>query len=139
MSCQYIFKKGKNKGLACSKKSKGSFCYIHKEKIVHDINCSICLKRMTSKNICILKCDHKFHLNCILQMNHTFTPYSNKCPICREKFHKYQNNNTMQKIHDMSLHLPGHRADLIHIATHLPEEEISEIWNHYQETEEERN
>lgn len=38
--------------------------------------CPICIEPLNC-NVCILRCNHSFHVECILQLN------NNKCPMCR--------------------------------------------------------
>ncbi len=87
--CKYIFKKGENKGLLCQKNCKNTdeLCAIHNKPKLVD-KCSICFENMNKKNICILYCKHKFHLKCIMTMSHSYTEFSNKCPLCRSIFTK---------------------------------------------------
>ena len=46
-----------------------------------ETSCSICFEYITNTNVCITKCDHKFHLSCILQI------LNNECPLCRSKLY----------------------------------------------------
>jgi hypothetical protein len=50
--------------------------------------CSICLENLTDNNLSITKCNHKFHLTCLIES----FKFSNKCPLCREIL--FENNNT---------------------------------------------
>lgn len=51
-------------------------------------DCSICLQKMKHK--CVLKCNHKFHLECI--SNWFNESIHRTCPICRER-EPYTNSN----------------------------------------------
>lgn len=44
-------------------------------------SCSICLEIITETNVVITKCNHKFHLTCIL--NHSERSENKSCPVCR--------------------------------------------------------
>lgn len=48
--------------------------------------CSICLKEL-SKNIEILPCKHKIHIECKKNLQKSSCPTKNKCPICRKSFY----------------------------------------------------
>ncbi len=128
-SCIYIFKRGKNKGLLCQKNCKNAdeLCAIHKPKLVVVDKCSICFENMNKKNICILDCKHKFHLKCIMTMSHSYTEFSNKCPLCRTIFTKKRVkpvSMTMEMIHEISLSLDSPKAVLIHNIIHLTNDHI---------------
>lgn len=60
--------------------------------------CSICLQKIYSKEVKILRCNHKLHRKCyekLLESN-----CQNKCPLCREDFN--QNWNTPLPISNSS-------------------------------------
>jgi hypothetical protein len=42
----------------------------------NDIDCPVCLDKITNDNYCKIPCGHTFHSTCIVRCN-------NKCPMCR--------------------------------------------------------
>ena len=54
------------------------FYYSYKEMSKEIEECPICLERLTSKNLSITKCNHKYHTECLLK-----TKY--RCPLCNDK------------------------------------------------------
>ena len=66
-------------------------------------NCPICLDPIKDNNSCILKCEHKFHLECIFELYRTKNAFSNKCPMCRDEFTK---KDAIQVHHHFVIHTP---------------------------------
>jgi len=56
-------------------------CDHNDEKDQDKITCPICFINFEDNNICVTKCNHTFHLNCLL----TSLDKKNSCPLCRRK------------------------------------------------------
>jgi hypothetical protein len=95
MSCVAEIKQGRRKGDICGRKNKKGcqYCHYHSKKIIvidppvndnknpekKEIDqCCICLDSLQN-DVLTLKCNHKFHDVCLVQIN------NNKCPLCRKK------------------------------------------------------
>lgn len=63
-------------------------CYFTNEeaKEIKVDDCAICIGKIKNVNSCILKCGHKFHLDCILELHNHRKEFSNKCPLCRKEY-----------------------------------------------------
>ena len=53
--------------------------------------CEIC-KDTLDRDIIVLNCDHKFHLECYQSTNDT------KCPYCRKRQNPIKNNKKLQEL-----------------------------------------
>lgn len=57
--------------------------------------CAICTNNIENSNICIFRCKHEFHFECIMTLyNIGQGTYKNKCPICRKIFFKYESDDS---------------------------------------------
>ena len=72
-----------------------------KDTILHPISapsapplfeCPICFDNVCDNNYCVLKCGHEYHLECIFELYNQDEDFSNKCPLCRNKYMEKLNN-----------------------------------------------
>lgn len=95
----------------------------------HDC-CTICTDPLEKTNICTLKCNHKFHLSCIIKLVMIDKSYSDNCPLCRKDVigkEDIKNDKKIGMIHDLSLTISGEfksMGTLIHSITHMTTTEI---------------
>ena len=73
-------------------------------------NCPICLDPIKENNSCTLKCEHKFHLECIFELYRTKNEFCNKCPMCRDQFTK--KDTTQQILHHIVIQTPQNTQNL---------------------------
>lgn len=94
--CEYIIKNGPNKDKKCIHNAKigSKFCIEHEIKEYN--KCSICYELMKEKDICVLECNHKFHLSCIFTLYKTHNEFCNKCPLCRKEYTSFQYQEYME-------------------------------------------
>ncbi len=55
------------------------------EKAKEQVECSICLEVINSKDLEITKCGHTFHKTCMTQLKKSSNQRYVDCPICRTK------------------------------------------------------
>jgi len=95
MSCEYIFKKGKNKDSNCNLiKIDDKFCYKHAKYIYKIDTCNICLEKGNVVSAC--KYNHNFHIKCIKRWGRI----KDFCPVCRTKITSYYVNRKQIEKHD---------------------------------------
>ena len=56
----------------------------------NDIDCPVCLDKITNDNYCKIPCGHTFHSTCIIRCN-------NKCPMCRTTICKETDLNGLKE------------------------------------------
>ena len=58
-----------------------------------DIDCPVCLNKITNDNYCKIPCGHTFHSTCILRCN-------NKCPMCRTTICKDESETNISNLEE---------------------------------------
>lgn len=101
-----------------------------KEEVVEE-ECSICLENIKEKNMCVLDCEHKFHLRCIMKLHQTGMNYNNICPLCRQNYcDRREERGGIRGIHDIVVNMETTPlSDLIHNTIHMPSNRIEFLNN----------
>ena len=50
---------------------------------IPDTDCAICLEHMSDNDVCTTKCNHKYHLHCLLRWFDSQNNKNRTCPFCR--------------------------------------------------------
>ena len=67
-------------------------CIIHENKYLDD-NCCICIEELKN-NYITLKCNHSYHIECIIQLLH----FTNNCSLCRKQIPEHLPIYTNEKL-----------------------------------------
>ena len=52
---------------------------------IPETDCAICLEHMSDNDVCTTKCNHKYHLHCLLRWFDSQNNKNRTCPFCRTK------------------------------------------------------
>jgi hypothetical protein len=58
------------------------------------MECCICFEELTNNNLCVLSCNHKFHLSCWCRWNKP------TCPYCRQICEFFPKRQIVYEIYD---------------------------------------
>ena len=108
----------------------------HKCNHKHNIECSICLEAINEdKNVVILECGHKYHLNCFMEygiMNKTKFHHQ-KCCLCRKRVLDEEKEDELlrQRREAMEQRDREYRAEIEQREREFREEQQNERINNY--------